>query len=175
MARSSTTYVCQACGAAAPKWAGRCDACGEWNTLVQEDAGSPLPGVGGASMPKGRAAPVAGLKGETVDAAMGDLLDADPDRAVDSDDPTEEELTEEEPSPNGEPEDTTTTTPDDEDASATELIERADELFAEADERLADRDLAGYEELMSEAVDLVRRASELLSGTTTTATTAPGG
>ena len=29
-------YVCQNCGAVYPKWAGRCDACGEWNTLVEE-------------------------------------------------------------------------------------------------------------------------------------------
>ncbi len=28
-------YVCQACGAAASQWAGRCDACGAWNTLSE--------------------------------------------------------------------------------------------------------------------------------------------
>lgn len=36
MARSSAEYVCQSCGATQPKWSGRCDACGEWNTLVEE-------------------------------------------------------------------------------------------------------------------------------------------
>lgn len=36
MAKATTRYVCQACGAAFPKWAGRCDACGEWNSLVEE-------------------------------------------------------------------------------------------------------------------------------------------
>lgn len=36
MAKSSTLYVCQACGTSYPKWAGKCDACGEWNTLVEE-------------------------------------------------------------------------------------------------------------------------------------------
>ncbi|MFT6662291.1 MAG: DNA repair protein RadA/Sms, partial [Maricaulis maris] len=30
MARAETNYVCQSCGGAQPKWAGRCDACGEW-------------------------------------------------------------------------------------------------------------------------------------------------
>ncbi|MGE5441991.1 MAG: hypothetical protein ACM3Q0_02885, partial [Bacteroidota bacterium] len=35
MARSSV-YVCQECGAAHPKWSGRCDACGAWNTLIEE-------------------------------------------------------------------------------------------------------------------------------------------
>jgi len=38
MARAAPTYVCQSCGAATSKWAGRCDACGEWNTLEEEAA-----------------------------------------------------------------------------------------------------------------------------------------
>lgn len=29
-------FFCQSCGAEAPKWQGRCDACGEWNTFVEE-------------------------------------------------------------------------------------------------------------------------------------------
>lgn len=29
-------YVCQACGYASAKWQGRCPACNEWNTLVEE-------------------------------------------------------------------------------------------------------------------------------------------
>ena len=36
MAKPVTRYVCQNCGASYPKWAGRCDACGEWNTIVEE-------------------------------------------------------------------------------------------------------------------------------------------
>ena len=36
MARTRTVHRCTSCGAAAPKWAGRCDGCGEWNTLVEE-------------------------------------------------------------------------------------------------------------------------------------------
>ena len=38
MARPQKRYVCQACGSIASKWAGQCDDCLEWNTLV-EDAG----------------------------------------------------------------------------------------------------------------------------------------
>jgi DNA repair protein RadA/Sms len=30
-----TTYLCQQCGGASPKWAGQCPACGAWNTLVE--------------------------------------------------------------------------------------------------------------------------------------------
>ena len=38
MAKPTARYVCQSCGAVHPKWAGRCDACGEWNTLAEEAA-----------------------------------------------------------------------------------------------------------------------------------------
>ena len=30
------TFVCQSCGTVYPKWMGRCEACGEWNTIVEE-------------------------------------------------------------------------------------------------------------------------------------------
>jgi len=36
VAKPTARYVCQSCGAVTPKWAGRCDACGEWNTIVEE-------------------------------------------------------------------------------------------------------------------------------------------
>ena len=41
-------FVCQECGAQAPKWMGRCADCGAWNSLVEERAASP-DGPGGAS------------------------------------------------------------------------------------------------------------------------------
>ena len=36
MAKSAVRYVCQDCGAAAPKWSGRCESCGAWNSMVEE-------------------------------------------------------------------------------------------------------------------------------------------
>ena len=39
--KARTVYRCTECGAEHPKWAGRCDACGEWNTLAEEIAGAP--------------------------------------------------------------------------------------------------------------------------------------
>ncbi|HEY2162387.1 MAG TPA: ATPase domain-containing protein, partial [Gemmatimonadaceae bacterium] len=36
MAKTKTAYRCTDCGADHPKWQGRCEACGEWNTLVEE-------------------------------------------------------------------------------------------------------------------------------------------
>ncbi len=36
MAKARSQYVCQDCGAVAAKWAGRCEGCGAWNSLVEE-------------------------------------------------------------------------------------------------------------------------------------------
>ncbi len=50
MGRARTHYACTACGASYPKWSGRCDACGAWNTLAEEQAirtaGRPSPTAG---------------------------------------------------------------------------------------------------------------------------------
>ncbi len=45
MAKPVQTFVCQSCGAITSKWQGRCDGCGEWNTILEE---APLeaPGFG---------------------------------------------------------------------------------------------------------------------------------
>ena len=52
MAKSDIVYVCQACGAISPKWQGKCDACGEWNTLSEETAKATAPG--GMAAPTGK-------------------------------------------------------------------------------------------------------------------------
>ncbi len=36
MAKNKTVYVCSVCGADSPKWLGKCPACGEWNSYVEE-------------------------------------------------------------------------------------------------------------------------------------------
>jgi DNA repair protein RadA/Sms len=38
MARPQSVHVCQSCGGVQPRWTGRCDACGAWNSLVEESA-----------------------------------------------------------------------------------------------------------------------------------------
>ena len=38
MAKNSTIFICQNCGATYHKWQGKCDTCGEWNTIVEEVA-----------------------------------------------------------------------------------------------------------------------------------------
>ncbi len=61
MARSADSYVCQSCGAVYAKWAGRCEACGEWNTIEQEvSEPGPSGSLGGG---KGRKLDFASLAG----------------------------------------------------------------------------------------------------------------
>jgi DNA repair protein RadA/Sms len=40
MVKSKSVFICQNCGASYPKWTGKCDNCGEWNTLVEQAAPS---------------------------------------------------------------------------------------------------------------------------------------
>src|SRR3954453_8078420 len=50
MAKSKTVYRCTECGADYAKWQGRCDTCGEWNTLVEETVAPKLAvGAGGSA------------------------------------------------------------------------------------------------------------------------------
>lgn len=44
MARPERRYVCQACGAVQPKWSGRCEDCGAWNTILEEPVEAAVPG-----------------------------------------------------------------------------------------------------------------------------------
>ena len=59
MSRRNQTFVCQNCGAASARWQGKCEACGEWNTLVEE-------GDGTAASPAGRPARPRAAQGPQV-------------------------------------------------------------------------------------------------------------
>ena len=50
MAKPVPRFVCQSCGAVTPKWSGRCDACGEWNTIAEETPAA-RPGPAGKAAP----------------------------------------------------------------------------------------------------------------------------
>jgi DNA repair protein RadA/Sms len=52
--KAKTVYRCTECGADHPKWAGRCDVCGAWNSLIEEMASRTAPS-GGASRRAGGA------------------------------------------------------------------------------------------------------------------------
>ena len=66
MARAQPSYVCQACGAAHRKWAGRCEACLAWNSIVEEAPRAVVPR--GLTAGSGRCLDIVGLKGASEQA-----------------------------------------------------------------------------------------------------------
>ncbi|MBK1698375.1 DNA repair protein RadA [Rhodovibrio salinarum] len=52
MAKPKSQFVCQSCGSVHAKWQGRCDGCGEWNTLAEEEIAQAAPG--GLSAKRGK-------------------------------------------------------------------------------------------------------------------------
>ena len=66
MAKVTTRYVCQSCGAVYPRWVGKCDACEEWNTIEAENVGTAPIGGGKRSSDgaSGKALDFVSLKGK---------------------------------------------------------------------------------------------------------------
>jgi DNA repair protein RadA/Sms len=61
MSKAGNSFTCSTCGASYRKWAGKCDACGGWNTIVEEAPLSTGPKALGA---KGRVIPLSDLATE---------------------------------------------------------------------------------------------------------------
>ncbi len=66
MSRRGLSFVCQNCGAAFSRWQGKCEACGEWNTLADEAAETPA--GPGRKPAKGRLFALQPLSGEAHEA-----------------------------------------------------------------------------------------------------------
>ncbi len=65
MAKSpSSAFTCSACGAVHKKWSGKCDACGEWNSIVEEKPLSAGPGSKSLGAHKGKRIPLSTLAHE---------------------------------------------------------------------------------------------------------------
>jgi DNA repair protein RadA/Sms len=78
VARAQSRYVCQECGATHPRWSGRCDACGGWNTIAEEETREGTPkGLGRA---KGRKVAFSDLVGESTPLARHQTGIAELDR-----------------------------------------------------------------------------------------------
>ncbi len=80
MAKPTTRYVCQNCGATTPKWAGRCDACGEWNTIVEETTEA-RPGPAGRAS-TGKRVTFVGLQGTAAPPPRAETGIAELDRVL---------------------------------------------------------------------------------------------
>ncbi len=63
MAKPAARFVCQACGTSYPRWSGRCENCGEWNTIVEEGQRESAPK--GLTGKRGRSIDLQTLAGET--------------------------------------------------------------------------------------------------------------
>jgi DNA repair protein RadA/Sms len=70
MSRKGPSFICQNCGAVYNRWQGKCESCGEWNTLAEESVAPPLGKAGpGKASGRGRAFALQTLSG-------GDIKDA---------------------------------------------------------------------------------------------------
>jgi DNA repair protein RadA/Sms len=63
MAKVQRAFACQSCGAAHARWAGRCDDCGAWNSIVEEGAAAPAAAGGRA---QGRRLELVSLSGSSA-------------------------------------------------------------------------------------------------------------
>ena len=57
-------FICQNCGAVSQRWQGKCEACGEWNTIIEEGAATGIGAQAARMAPKGRIFALEGLTGE---------------------------------------------------------------------------------------------------------------
>ena len=65
MAKPRTSFICQSCGAVASRWQGKCEACNEWNSLVEEAPSAGIGAPAARNARKGRVFPFEGLTGES--------------------------------------------------------------------------------------------------------------
>lgn len=68
MAKTHASFTCQSCGAVYPRWTGRCDACGGWNTIAEEGGAADSIPAAQRTGRKGRPFKLEALDGETEQA-----------------------------------------------------------------------------------------------------------
>ncbi len=68
MAKARSQFICQNCGTVYNRWNGKCDSCGEWNTLVEENDSTGIGASPGAKNSRGHAIALVPLNGEIEDA-----------------------------------------------------------------------------------------------------------
>ena len=82
MAKARSSFICQNCGAVSQRWLGKCEACGDWNSIVEEVAGSGIGAQAARGARKGRVFPLEGLTGQTRSAPRSVSTIAELDRVT---------------------------------------------------------------------------------------------
>ncbi len=82
MAKTRTQFICQNCGAVHNRWVGKCEGCGEWNTIVEEDPSGGIGGGPGRTPKKGRPVALHALSGEIEEAPRVQTGISELDRAT---------------------------------------------------------------------------------------------
>ncbi|MCZ4351285.1 DNA repair protein RadA [Roseovarius aestuarii] len=82
MAKSQISYSCNACGAVHSKWSGRCDGCGEWNTLSEDTGISAGPATAGLGKSRGSRMVLSDLSAREVPPARTNSGLAELDRVL---------------------------------------------------------------------------------------------
>ncbi|MEQ1770598.1 MAG: DNA repair protein RadA [Devosia sp.] len=82
MAKAKTAFVCQSCGTAHVRWQGRCEGCGEWNTVAEEMLDSGVGAGPKSATASGRPIALVPLSGETESAARIETGMAELDRVT---------------------------------------------------------------------------------------------
>ena len=80
MAQAAARYVCQSCGTSYTRWSGRCENCGEWNTIVEEISRQSAPK--GLTGKRGRHIALQSLAGTAPDEPRRATAIAEFDRVV---------------------------------------------------------------------------------------------
>lgn len=72
MAKAKTKFVCSNCAATYPKWTGRCENCGQWNTLVEEivESGSSVVAKGASGGKTLKATSIGAIETENLEARL---------------------------------------------------------------------------------------------------------
>lgn len=68
MAKTRSAFICQACGAVSPRWQGKCESCGGWNTILEETAAAAAVPAAQRTSRKGRSIRLESLSGSDEEA-----------------------------------------------------------------------------------------------------------
>lgn len=79
MAKPRAQFICQSCGAVFTKWSGKCEACGDWNTIAEETVEATPKGL---SLGKGKHLELVPLSGTAEEAARKTTGMAELDRVL---------------------------------------------------------------------------------------------